>query len=136
MNKKDYAFTFVIPIFKKIFILKKKYGKLSHEEQKIYMGNLLKNNVKNYVHEIFFEECENKSIHSHGSIFNISESEMEIIQENICKEIGLNKKEQFDYTFSYKKIFNYNIWRQYCTKNQNNNKEDDELKELEKELFG
>lgn len=117
--RSDYGYTIVIPKFKKIYEKKgKKYESMLKEEQKNYLLELVEKNKNEIEYEIFYEEHENENIHCHGTLFKITDREIEKMRIEICKKIGITKKEQMKNIFHYMKLNKYEYWKNYCLKDQ------------------
>ena len=132
----DYGFTMMIPKFKKLYEKGGiKYEDLNIDEQKGYLLELIEKNKNEKKYEIYYEEHENKNMHCHGIIFDISEKEMEKMRIIVCKNMGVKSQKQIEYVFDYKKIYKYDSWKKYCLKDQikDMEKEDMEKEDMEKE---
>lgn len=126
----EYGFTIVIPIFKKLYEKGGiKYENLIKEEQKAYILELVEKNKNGKGYELYFEEHKNKNIHSHGTIFKITDRDVEKMRIYICKSIGITKIEQMKVIFHYMKLNNYSVWKKYCLKDQ-----EETIEELEKKI--
>lgn len=138
---KNYAFTIQIPSFKNIQYknIKQPYGKLQKIEQEDYIYTMVRNVLKDETNhfEIKFEEHKDKRMHAHGTVYQISQEQLNDFKESICYNIGVKSdKQKNECCFCIPILFSYG-WNQYIEKGQIKEEDVDiTVKDFSKYLFG
>lgn len=118
---KNYAFTLQIPSFKKVKHQLKyvKYGDLKSIEQEEYLYGLVRSNddiIKHF--EIKFELHQDGRTHAHGTIYQITEAQLNEFRQSVCFQIGIKSpKQMIDCCYCIPILFSYG-WNLYCNKEQ------------------
>jgi len=135
LSKSDYAITLQIPSFKKVKYQEqyKAYRLFSHEKQKSILvdafhlwSNFYKDEETYIEPEVYFEEHQDKRLHAHTYLKNVSRMQILEIQKSYCQNFGMSPK-QFNQVFDFFIPDNFNNWLAYCQKGN--------LNDLDKDLI-
>jgi len=133
---KNYAFTIQIPSFKKINYkgVYQPYKDLSELEQEDFIYStvriILKDETSHF--EIKFEKHKDGRTHAHGTIYQITNEDIEQFKESVCYVLGVKSpKQKSECCFCIPILFSHG-WSEYITKEEV--KED--IRDFSKYLFG
>lgn len=116
----NFAYTLQVPAFKQVSLnnVRKQYSKFTGDEQMLILQNLVNHIQDDYLKEvnITFEKHKDRRYHCHGTIFNTSISEMSVIQESVCRLVGVKTQKQFNEIFCFVPIYNMGGWDTYIKK--------------------
>ena len=121
MNNSNFAFTLMIPSFKKVnfngaYI---PYGNLSQINQLSFLKKLLEKVITDRFilqYDYVSERHQDGRIHLHGSIYGLSEGQHNSLREAVCLEIGIKQPKQQADIFCILPIYNSLGWSKYCHK--------------------
>lgn len=134
---KNYAFTVQIPSFKKVNIndIYKPYSEFTNEEQEDFIYKIVRHSISDFDNqhfEIKFEKHKDGRIHAHGTLYQLTENQIEDFKDSICFCIGVKSPKQKSECCYIIPILCSYVWDQYIHKED----DDSSRKDFSKYLFG
>lgn len=126
---KNYAFTIQVPSFKKVNYneIYQTYKDLSSIEQEDYIYKLVRSAISDFDTEHFeikFEKHKDGRVHSHGTLYNITEQNLEEFIDSVCFQIGVKSpKQKKECCFCIPILLSYDRWNMYINKDQPKDKD-------------
>lgn len=120
---KNYAFTIQVPGFKRVNYegLYIQYKELSNTQQEDFLYKLVRSALSDNEHqhfEIKFELHKDGRTHCHGTVYQLTETQLNEFKESVCFQIGVKTpKQKTDVCFCIPILFSYG-WDLYCNKDQ------------------
>ena len=126
VEKKNYAFTITIPPFKRVTLLEQyaAYKDLTTEQQKDYIRHVVSTAAYDIIeyYEINFEYHKDSRVHAHGTIYAVSNDDLETFIDSVGTLIGvktLKQKNTLCYCIPILSSYAEYCWNNY--KNKDNN---------------
>lgn len=95
---KNYTFTIQIPAFKKIRYndIYRPYKELSNQEQEDFIYRMVRNILRDETShfEIKFELHKDGRTHAHGTIYELTQEQLEQFKDSVCHIIGVKSDKQ------------------------------------------
>lgn len=134
---KNYAFTIQIPSFKKVRFEDKymPYASFDTDSQERMHYALIRNAISEFDNqhfEIKFEKHKDGRVHSHGTLYQLSEGQIEEFVDSVCFCIGVKSPKQKKECCYIIPILCSYVWDNYIKKEE----EDSCRKDFSKYLFG
>lgn len=120
---KNYAFTIQIPAFKRVKFdeLYQPYKEFDNDAQERMHYALIRNAISEFDNqhfEIKFEKHKDGRVHSHGTIYQITEYQLEEFVNSICYVVGVKSpKQKKEVCYCIPILCSY-IWEKYINKDQ------------------
>lgn len=128
---KNYAFTIQIPAFKSVnyegnYI---RYKDLSNTEQEDFIYKTVRSGISELEHqhfEIKFEKHKDGRTHAHGTIYEMSDEDLNLFVDSVALLVGVKSpKQKKEVCYCIPILCSY-IWDKYINKEQNINVDLDE----------
>lgn len=133
---KNFAFTIQVPSFKRVNYngCFQPYKELKESEQEDFIYTLVRHSISEFENqhfEIKFEKHQDGRKHAHGTLYQLSDQQLEDFVESVCFVIGVKSpKQKRECCFCIPILMSYDRWNMYI------NKDVVKEKDYSKYLFG
>lgn len=121
---KNFAFTIQIPAFKKVSYngVYQPFKELKPIEQEDFIYTLVRHSLSEFDNqhfEIKFEKHQDGRTHAHGTIYQLTQDQLDCFIDSVCFVIGVKSpKQKKECCFCIPILMSYDRWSMYINKDQ------------------